>query len=77
MEKISPSVPNQLSETLAENKTTTLSVVCCDGGANGHPAVYLNFGRRNSLQCPYCSRTFYCKHDSSLHDSEVIPRNKL
>ena len=36
------------------------STVCCDGGDGplGHPAVYLNFGAKTELVCPYCSRHF-------------------
>jgi uncharacterized Zn-finger protein len=34
--------------------------VSCDGGGGplGHPAVYLNFGDKTKVVCPYCSRTF-------------------
>ncbi len=33
--------------------------VCCDGGGPlGHPAVYLNFGEKTELVCPYCSRHY-------------------
>ena len=35
-------------------------VVRCDGGGGplGHPAVYLNFGAKTQIVCPYCSRKF-------------------
>ena len=34
--------------------------VSCDGGDGplGHPAVYLNFGDKTKIVCPYCSRAF-------------------
>lgn len=39
-------------------------VVACDGngGAHGHPRVFLNFGERDQLVCPYCSRRFRRRH---------------
>ena len=33
-------------------------VVNCDGGTLGHPAVYLNMGDREVVDCPYCGRRF-------------------
>lgn len=35
-------------------------IVACNGGggALGHPAVYLNLGPKNQVECPYCSRLF-------------------
>ena len=34
--------------------------VKCDGGggALGHPAVYLEMGKKTEVTCPYCSRRF-------------------
>ena len=34
--------------------------VACDGGNGGlgHPLVYLPFGDKAEIQCPYCSRIF-------------------
>jgi uncharacterized Zn-finger protein len=34
--------------------------ISCDGGPGpgGHPAVYLNFGDKTEIVCPYCSRAF-------------------
>ena len=39
------------------------AVVRCDGGggALGHPAVYLNMGDKEAIDCPYCSRRFVRK----------------
>ena len=33
-------------------------IVACDGGAEGHPKVYLNLAPAGSIECPYCSRLF-------------------
>lgn len=34
--------------------------VACDGGggALGHPTIYLEMGRNDQIDCPYCSRHF-------------------
>lgn len=32
--------------------------VKCDGGALGHPAVYLEMGDKTDVDCPYCGRRF-------------------
>lgn len=34
--------------------------VSCDGGSGSskHPLVYLNMGNKDSIVCPYCSKTF-------------------
>ena len=34
--------------------------VSCDGGAGslGHPKVYLNFGTKVAIDCPYCGCHF-------------------
>ncbi|ANK81615.1 MAG: hypothetical protein TEF_13035 [Rhizobiales bacterium NRL2] len=34
--------------------------VACDGGggALGHPTVYLEMGRNDRIDCPYCGRHF-------------------
>lgn len=39
------------------------AVVRCDGGggAMGHPAVFLNLGDKQAIDCPYCSRRFVRK----------------
>ncbi len=36
------------------------TVVACDGdgGALGHPRVYLNMEGRGEVQCPYCGRLY-------------------
>lgn len=32
--------------------------VACDGGANGHPKIYLEFANAAEVICPYCGRRF-------------------
>jgi uncharacterized Zn-finger protein len=37
-------------------------VVCeGEGGALGHPRVYLNMGGKREIDCPYCGRRFRLK----------------
>ena len=38
-------------------KTDTAEVKC-DGGAMGHPRVYLRIGDEGWVECPYCDRRF-------------------
>lgn len=40
----------------------TTQVACeGDGGAGGHPRVYLNMGDKGFVECPYCDRRFELK----------------
>ena len=32
-----------------------------DGGALGHPRVFLNMGDKSEIDCPYCGRRFVLK----------------
>ncbi len=34
------------------------NTVGCDGGAMGHPKVYLNLDTSGQIDCPYCGRRF-------------------
>jgi uncharacterized Zn-finger protein len=36
----------------------TTATVACDGGALGHPRVYLNLGPEGEIDCPYCGRHY-------------------
>ncbi len=50
-----------MSDTKTPEKIqTSQSRVRCDGGDTslGHPAVYLEMGTQNQVQCPYCGRVF-------------------
>lgn len=43
-------------------ETETTQVACDgDGGAGGHPRVYLNMGDKGFVECPYCDRRFVLK----------------
>lgn len=37
--------------------------VACDGdgGALGHPRVFLNLGKDGHVECPYCERSYVLK----------------
>ena len=43
-----------------ETITIDATVAACDGdgGALGHPKVYLNLAPSGRAECPYCSRRF-------------------
>ena len=43
-----------------ETITIDATVAACDGdgGALGHPKVYLNLAPSGTAECPYCSRRF-------------------
>jgi len=45
------------------------SVVACDGdgGALGHPRVYLNMGEKHSIDCPYCGRHYVLDEAAAGH----------
>ena len=42
------------------------SKVTCqgEGGALGHPRIYLNIGDAREIDCPYCGRRFRLKQDA-------------
>jgi|TARA_B100001540_G_C15528983_1_gene515985 uncharacterized Zn-finger protein len=41
---------------------TSKEKVGCDGGTDfGHPLVYLTFGNKKTIVCPYCSRKYVLK----------------
>ena len=41
-----------------ETITVTDIRVACDGGAQGHPRVFLNLERNGAADCPYCGRHY-------------------
>ncbi len=51
----------------AEIVETDSRSVRCDGGdgALGHPAVYLNMGHDEAIDCPYCGRRFVLKKEAA------------
>ncbi len=51
--------PIQPPETI---EVETSSVACDgDGGALGHPKVYLTLDDQGRVECPYCDRLFILK----------------
>ena len=46
-----------------ETVTVDKSTVACDGdgGATGHPRVFLNMGAKGEIDCPYCGRRYVLK----------------
>jgi uncharacterized Zn-finger protein len=38
-----------------------------DGGALGHPRVFLNLGEAGRVECPYCDRLFVLKPGAEPH----------
>ena len=56
-------------ETIYINET----VAACngDGGALGHPRVFLNLGRDGKVECPYCSRLFVNRAMQEANPSEA------
>ena len=44
----------EVEETIIVEKSS----ISCDGGALGHPKVYLAIGEGGEVVCPYCSRTY-------------------
>ncbi len=43
----------EIVEVAADQQT-----VACDGGREGHPRVYLAFGDKNEVTCPYCGTVY-------------------
>lgn len=52
------------------------AVVSCngDGGALGHPLVYLNLSADGEIECPYCSRLFV--HESKRGREAMPPETE-
>jgi uncharacterized Zn-finger protein len=38
-----------------------------DGGALGHPRVYLEMGDETSVECPYCDKRFVLRAGATHH----------
>lgn len=49
-------------------------VVACDGngGPLGHPRVFLNFGDRDRIDCPYCGRQFRRRHSEHANGPKSV-----
>lgn len=52
-----------------ETKLVDSPTIACDGdgGALGHPRVYLNMGDRHEIDCPYCGRRYVLKEGAGGH----------
>lgn len=52
-----------------ETKEVDSTIVACDGdgGALGHPRVYLNMGEKTEVDCPYCGRHYVLKAGAAAH----------
>jgi uncharacterized Zn-finger protein len=45
-----------------ETEEVTRDKVSCDGGASGHPRVWLQIpSERSWIECPYCDKRFVLK----------------
>jgi uncharacterized Zn-finger protein len=59
------SMPVQAPEIVETDDTR----VACDGdgGALGHPKVFLEMGDENFVECPYCDKRFVLKAGATHH----------
>ena len=58
-------MPTDAPEIVETDKTR----VTCegDGGALGHPRVYLEMGDEAFVECPYCDRRFVLRDGAGHH----------
>ena len=56
-----------MSLEVPEIVEVTTSRVACDGGALGHPKVYLEMGDEGFVECPYCDKRFVLKAGADGH----------
>ena len=56
----SPDIKNK------ELQAVSSSNVTCDGdgGALGHPKIYLDMGKEKKIVCPYCSKLFVLENNN-------------
>lgn len=66
---MSAAAVSQASTDAIETVVVKSSVVACDGdgGALGHPRVYLNMGEKHSIDCPYCGRHYVLDEAAAGH----------
>jgi uncharacterized Zn-finger protein len=52
-----------------ETKEVDSPTIACDGdgGALGHPRIYLNMGEKSSVDCPYCGRHYVLREGAAAH----------
>ena len=53
-----------------ETITVTKRRIACDGdgGALGHPRVFLEMGEATQVECPYCDRKYVLSKDAAGAD---------
>ncbi len=56
-------------EPLETIEVTETEVACDGGGALGHPRVYLNMGKQDHVDCPYCGRRYQRKLETAVSAS--------
>ena len=56
------------SQATRPDRTTTTS----DGGALGHPRVWLEMGEASFVECPYCDRRFVLPEGSEGPEDERL-----
>jgi uncharacterized Zn-finger protein len=61
---MNPQVNHQVGQF--EITHTHSKKVSCGGAdqSSGHPFIYLNIGKNDSITCPYCSKTFVLEKKS-------------
>lgn len=54
---------------VADVQVVTTATVACDGGVGplGHPRVFLHFGDKSEVVCPYCSRGYKLAEGAKAH----------
>ena len=51
-----------------ETETVTKSRIACDGGAGGHPRVWLQIDPESGeVECPYCDKKFVLAKGADGH----------
>jgi len=62
-----------------ETLHVTSKKVSCDGGKGvlGHPLVYLNMGKNDSVTCPYCSKSFTIAQKNGLNSVILGIKNQM
>lgn len=57
-----------MSQSAPETKEVTTSRVACDGGAGGHPRVWLQIPADTGwIECPYCDCKYVLKQGAGGH----------
>ncbi|MBX3453426.1 zinc-finger domain-containing protein [Ferrovibrio sp.] len=66
---MSAAAVSQAPTDAIETVVVKSAVVACDGdgGALGHPRVYLNMGEKHSIDCPYCGRHYVLDEAAAGH----------